>query len=41
MIWKEKDRLAEINEIKRKACTHDIENFVEDPITEEYIKDMT
>ena len=41
MIRKEQRRLAEINEIKRKACTHDLVNFVEDPITEEYIRDMT
>ena len=41
MIWKEEWRMAEINEIKRKACTHDLINFVEDPISEEYIRDMT
>lgn len=33
--------MAEINEIKWKACTHDIDNFVEDPISDEFMQDMT
>ena len=41
MIKKEKKWMDEINEIKWKACTHGIENFVEDPISEEYIWDMS
>ena len=41
MISLEKQRMDAINEIKKKACTHGIENFVEDPISEEYIWDMT
>lgn len=40
MIALEKQRMDAINEIKRKACTHGIEFFVEDPISEEYIRDM-
>jgi hypothetical protein len=41
MISMEKQRMDGINEINRKACTHGIENFVESPISDEYIRDMT